>query len=302
MEAQTEAKTKAKPLPKSLNIQFPRKKCKKGDIAWAFHHSEIPGFSFIYEKLVEAAKEFTADTKLLKCFYKSQNPHIKMRYEKQKDLPDEALYGRYERATILANDPGYEHIHMTGYGKNYNTTSFLDKFDITPKKELSTELSPFHMTTPYYDASWKVPYRYKHSRASGSISSKGCMLCCTDHPIARYMAEIYKSIYGNLKYTEVRGLFWYPKGGFREWHTNEHTRLGWRLYLVYADEDEKSWFSFKHPQTGKLHTMPDRSGYINVFKITKDPPVWHNIYSQTNRISLGIHVTDEFIEKFIEFI
>jgi hypothetical protein len=214
-----------------------------------------------------------------------------MHYEKQKELPDEELYGKYERATIKKDDSTYVSFSASSNDSHKPITCF-NHFDITPKKGLSTELSTYHMTTPFYDANFNYNY----------IGGKGCMLSCVNHPIARYLGDIYKSIYGTIKYTEVRGLFWYPKGGFREWHTNQYHRLGWRLYLVYADEDEKSWFSFKHPETGKLHTLPDKTGYINIFKVTKDPPLWHNVYSQTNRISLGIHVTDEFIDKFIDFV
>ena len=278
------------PKQADIEIHFPRVKCKRSDLVWQLHNTKIPGMSFIYDKLVEAAKKFTANAELLKLFAEHQTDHIKMHYEKQKELPDEELYGKYERATIKRDDPRYMQVSLHSRSSEQPIT-FLDNFNILPKKS-TTELTTYHMTAPYYD----IYYNY------GYIGGKGAMLSCTSHPIAKYMANCYKSIYGTIKYTEVRGLFWYPKGGFREWHTNEYTRQGWRLYLVYADEDEKSWFSYKHPETGKLHTIPDKTGYINIFKITKDPPIWHNVYSQTNRISLGIHVTQEFIDKFIEFV
>lgn len=75
-----------------IEIVFPRVKLRKSDLAWALHHSQITGFTFIYEKLVEAAKQFTADTELIKCFHKHQTDHVKMHYEKQKELPDEEMY------------------------------------------------------------------------------------------------------------------------------------------------------------------------------------------------------------------
>jgi hypothetical protein len=276
----------AKEQSKDIEIIFPKKKLNKEDYVWALHHTEIPGFTFIYDKLLEAAKKLTADTELIKRFHEHQTDNVKRHYEKQTELPDEEFYGEYERRTIM-QDPNHQSFSVSS-NSSHQPVTFMKNFDITPKKPQDA----CHITTPYYDAHFNYGY----------ISGKGAMLACTRHPIARYMDQIYKSIYGNIKYTEVRGLFWYPKGGFREWHTNEYTRQGWRLYLVYADEDEKSWFSFKHPETGKLHIQPDRTGYINIFKVTKDPPFWHNVYSQTNRISLGIHVTDEFIEKFIEFV
>ena len=268
----------------NIEINFPKKKCKRSDYAWSLHHTEIPGFTFIYEKLREAAKQFTAD---IKRFHEHQTDHIKMHYEKQKELPDEEFYGAYEKMAMLKDDSKYQSVSLYS-NDSHKPITFMDNFEITPKKELPT----CHLTTPHCD----ICFNYN------CIGGKGGMLSCVNHPIRHYMNKIYKSIYGNIKFTEVRGLFWYPKGGFREWHTNQYHRQGWRLYLIYADEDEKSWFSFKHPETGKLHTIPDCSGHINIFKITKDPPIWHNVYSQTNRISLGIHVTDEFIDKFIEFV
>tara|TARA_B110000881_G_C18467601_1_gene459587 strand:+ start:94 stop:969 length:876 start_codon:yes stop_codon:yes gene_type:complete len=283
---------------KDIEIIFPKIKLRRSDFAWSVHSSKIPGFTFIYEKLVKAVKEFTEDTELIKCFHKHQTDNIKLHYEKQKELPDEKFYQEYEKITCMGRwfveAPGEQvcskpyNVISVSSNDSHKPITFLDNFTIKAKKEELTS----HITTPNYD----VQFNY------GYIQGKGAMLSLCNHPIKSWLGNIYKSIYGNIKFTQVRGLFWYPKNGFREWHTNKYHKQGWRIYLIYADEDEKSWFSFKHPKTGKLRTIADKTGYLNIFKITKNPPIWHNVYSQCNRISLGIHVTDEFIDKFIEFI
>ena len=98
----------------------------------------------------------------------------------------------------------------------------------------------------------------------GHITSTGAMLNCSSHPIAKYMDAAYKSIYGHIQYTMVRGLFWYPKGGFREWHTNRFHLSGWRLYMIDCDEDERSWFAYKHPKTSITHRIPEERQDRNI--------------------------------------
>ena len=38
---------------------------------------------------------------------------------------------------------------------------------------------------------------------------------------------------------ELRGNFYYPPKGFREWHTNKYDRHGWRLYLVHTSSSHR---------------------------------------------------------------
>ena len=59
-----------------------------------------------------------------------------------------------------------------------------------------------------------------------------------------------------------------------------------------VDEPAKSWFAFKDPRTGKVHRRPDRTGKINMFRVTKGQPFWHTIYSATNRWSYGTVLSD----------
>ena len=92
---------------------------------------------------------------------------------------------------------------------------------------------------------------------------------------------------------EQRGIFWYPKGGFREWHSNfpynEQTdRSGWRIYLVDVEEEGKSGFQYLNAEGQNVH-CEDKIGYANVFWLPHDRFFWHAIYSNTNRFSCGFH-------------
>mgnify|MGYP003657378585 CR=1 FL=1 len=96
--------------------------------------------------------------------------------------------------------------------------------------------------------------------------------------------ELVKKV--NMEYNgefEISGVFWTPPNGYCGWHTNSN-RLGERIYLVWAEEDNKSFFRWKDLDTGKIITKWEKKGWqINRF----EPPIWHCVGSYTNRISIG---------------
>ena len=73
--------------------------------------------------------------------------------------------------------------------------------------------------------------------------------------------------------------------------------------MVHVDQINKSGFILRDPKTGMLKEIPDRDGYINMFKLSnkKDNLVWHSIYSNNNRFSLGLHFKEKFIRKIINY-
>jgi hypothetical protein len=123
---------------------------------------------------------------------------------------------------------------------------------------------------------------------------------CGNKKLKSELHNIIKNIYGD-EFIELRGWFWYPPKGFREWHTNRYDPPGWRIYLLSVEEDNKSWFLLRDPKTGELKKYNDKNGYVNIFKLysEKENLIWHSICSQTNRFSLGMYFTDSFIEKLI---
>ena len=97
------------------------------------------------------------------------------------------------------------------------------------------------------------------------------------------------------------GHFWYPPGGYMGWHTNSEAP-GWRLYITHTDEPEKSFFRYRHPDTEQIITSMDSEWDVRMFFVSHDRPLWHTVYSDTNRFSLGYillprHRLKTFIHK-----
>jgi hypothetical protein len=85
------------------------------------------------------------------------------------------------------------------------------------------------------------------------------------------------------------GAFWYPPNGYMGWHTNESSP-GTRFYFVHCPEGGKSFFRYKDPFTGEIVTSYDSAGWtIRGFQVgdSDHTRLWHCVYSDTDRISLG---------------
>ncbi len=83
------------------------------------------------------------------------------------------------------------------------------------------------------------------------------------------------------------GYFWYPYRGYSGWHTNSD-KAGDRVYLVWAQEDNKSFFRYQDPHSGEIITQWEKAGWqINHFHVPERGLLWHCIGSYTNRISIG---------------
>ena len=79
------------------------------------------------------------------------------------------------------------------------------------------------------------------------------------------------------------GRYWYPPNSYCGWHTNSDT-LGERIYVVWCEEDNKSFFRYKDVETGKIITKWEKKGWqVNRF----ETPMWHCVGSYTNRVSFG---------------
>jgi len=89
---------------------------------------------------------------------------------------------------------------------------------------------------------------------------------------------------------ENTGHFWYPPGAYMSWHTNIRTP-GWRLYLTHAKQPGKSFFRFRDPSGGEIHTSWDQTWDIRIFNVTHETPLWHCVYSETDRFSFGYKIT-----------
>ena len=105
------------------------------------------------------------------------------------------------------------------------------------------------------------------------------------------MENLLKSIFSSKTPLAIStsGHFWYPAGSYMGWHTNSRVP-GWRVYINYAEEPGKSFFRYRDPQTKEIVTLNDKVWNLRIFRITTEQPVWHTVYSDTNRFSFGYMV------------
>ena len=90
----------------------------------------------------------------------------------------------------------------------------------------------------------------------------------------------------NIKSMGISGRIWYPVNGYMGWHTNSNNK-GYRIYCTFVKESEKSFFRFRDPETEEIVTSWDKQGWnFRIFKIG-EKPIWHSVFSETDRISIG---------------
>ena len=91
----------------------------------------------------------------------------------------------------------------------------------------------------------------------------------------------------NKSFVEHRGTFMYQPGGRCGWHTNSNAP-GTRIYLTWAEEDNKSYFKYFDNETNQIVTKYDKKGWhVNKFIIPREGKLWHFVGSDTNRKSVG---------------
>jgi hypothetical protein len=83
--------------------------------------------------------------------------------------------------------------------------------------------------------------------------------------------------------------FWYPRGSYMGWHTNSGFP-GWRMYVSFSEQPGRSFFRYRNPDSGEIVTSPDDEWTVRLFLVSRDRVLWHSIYSETNRFSLGYMV------------
>ena len=112
--------------------------------------------------------------------------------------------------------------------------------------------------------------------------------------VDREMSRLVKALFRNNGILSVTssGHLWYPPGSYMSWHTNSKVP-GWRIYVNYAEQEGRSFFRYRDPDSGKIITLNDKPWNIRIFKISRDKPLWHAVYSETNRFSMGYMVIRE---------
>ena len=102
-----------------------------------------------------------------------------------------------------------------------------------------------------------------------------------------------------LEPCRVQGNFYYPRLGFRSWHTNRFDPPGWRMYIVDVDVPRRSYFRVKVPLTGEIHTEWDEEGTANFFLIDPNRPLYHCVGSDSNRWSKGFKVPADWQRRVL---
>ena len=96
----------------------------------------------------------------------------------------------------------------------------------------------------------------------------------------------------------IRGIFYYPpNNGYREWHTNYLDTNSYRCYIIYKKGNNKSGTNFMVDKD-TMETFYDLDDVtINIFKLTpNEPKLWHSIFSENERFSVGFALTDDEAE------
>ena len=90
---------------------------------------------------------------------------------------------------------------------------------------------------------------------------------------------------------KLSGHFLYKgQNSYMGWHTN-CGKPGLRVYFNYVSEDNKSFFRYYNPHTREIITSYDKKGWqARLFEIHESNPLWHCVYSDVDRVSIGFRV------------
>lgn len=112
-----------------------------------------------------------------------------------------------------------------------------------------------------------------------------------DFPFLYYMTEFLSKYFKGDIYATNQFRF-YGSTGFMGVHTNAESKDVYRVYFVYADESNKSFFKIYNNKEKKIEKVNEKKGWnINYFKLGNfKNPSYHCLYSDCNRFSIGFSV------------
>jgi len=161
---------------------------------------------------------------------------------------------------------------------------------------------PLFCDNKNYDPTVTREYALSRISAESLDVSKSLNVAGKDENIIRINKELITLTLQNLLQECVReaglpqgifhvtGRFWYPPNGFMGWHTN-YLYPGYRLYCTHSAEDYRSFFRYRCPETGQIVTEREQGGWqARIFLIDRERPLWHCVYSETERISIGCNL------------
>jgi hypothetical protein len=180
----------------------------------------------------------------------------------------------------------YEEIQLSdkivkGLDKVINTIDYnLDKVEKMLYKPNTTQDYAASRTSPEV-----LEEHLKHGNID--VASFDCNLLKFNNINFNFVGELIAHEMQDRIYSYgISGRIWYPPCGFMGWHTNNNNQ-GQKLYCSFAKEGGKSFFRFRHPETEEIITSWDKEGWnFRIFTVN-EKLLWHCVYSETHRFSIG---------------
>ena len=177
------------------------------------------------------------------------------------------------------------------------------QFDLTDsffEVEVTDSNLLFHLNSFIGEQNWQIPESYK-PKSLEAVSEKRLLEIKEKSHLDKNSVSLpftKASEIGNIltklfkKQVNISGNgSWYPPGGYLGWHTNK-ALPGWRVYLTYAQEPNRSFFRYQDTVSGEIKTAYEEAGWqMRRFRILAEEPLWHCVYSEdTNRYSVGWNI------------
>ena len=184
-------------------------------------------------------------------------------------------------------------IHEIIENEKFNEfSSFIIKSDCKNFKIRGNDLKTFEeiselLSIKTLKICQSTPDKYAINQDSKFINLLSEFGDCLDEYVPHFIFYLYKEY---KDYSIVQsGNYWYRKLNYMGWHTNaDHPYL--RIYFSFASEDNKSYFSYLD-ENGEIIKSYDKAGWnLRKFQISKSDPLWHCVYSDAERISVGFRV------------
>jgi len=134
------------------------------------------------------------------------------------------------------------------------------------------------------DLATALPFNARHTRGAVRSEEVARRRRELDDAFARWLPAAFGA--GVRLVVRPAGQWWYPPGTYFGWHTNR-AYPGWRLYLSHAEEPGRSFFRYRDPRDGRVVTSLDGVWDLRLFEIGRERHLWHAIYSETQRFSIG---------------
>lgn len=102
----------------------------------------------------------------------------------------------------------------------------------------------------------------------------------------KYISELQRAAI-LLEANKCTNAIVYRAGGIMDWHTNSNV-VGTRMYYTFTMDD--GYFRYINPKTGEEFLDKDNIGWTaREFKIEKESPLWHCIWTRKIRFSFGFN-------------